>query len=76
MGIFEIGKRYGVISFGDIDEVVTIASRDAASVTLSDGRKIKVMAGTAPEGGDEEMMRIDECGAACKGVVRVCHVRC
>ena len=76
MDMFEIGKSYGVLSLGDIDEVITIASRDAESVTLADGRKIKVMAGQAPDGGDEEMMRIDECGATCQGVVRVCHVRC
>ena len=75
MNMFEIGKSYGVLSLGDIDEVVTIASRDAASVTLADGRKVRVMAGQAPDGGDEEVMRIDERGAV-GGVVRACHVRC
>ncbi len=39
MDRFEIGKSYGVLHCNERDETVTVAARDAKSVTLADGRK-------------------------------------
>lgn len=76
MGRFEIGKSYGVLHGDERAETVTVAARDSGSVTLADGRKLRVLAGNSPDGGDEEVLRIDERGAvATGGVVRVCHLR-
>lgn len=67
---------YGVLHCNERDETVTVAARDSGSVTLTDGRKLRVLVGISPGGGDEEVLRIDERGAvACGGVVRVCHLQ-
>lgn len=74
MQSFEVGSSYGVLHLDDRRESVTVVARDAASVTLSDGRKARILAGVAPDGGDEEVIRLGECGAvAVDGLVRVCH---
>ena len=76
MDRFEVGKSYGVLHCNERDETVTVAARDSDSVTLADGRKLRVLVGNSPCGGDEEVLRIDERGAvATGGVVRVCHLR-
>lgn len=72
MRSFEVGQTYGVLHMDDRQDSVTVVARDASTVTLSDGRKAHVLAGIAPDGGDEEVIRLDECGAVA-GVVRVCH---
>lgn len=73
---FEIGKSYSVWHMDEREEVVTIASRSSKSVTLADGRTVRVSVGNAPSEGTEEVLRIDEVGAvATGGVVRVCHLR-
>lgn len=67
---------YGVLHCNEREETVTIAARDSGSVTLTDGRKLRVLAGNSPFGGDEEVLRIDDrCAVATGGVVRVCHLR-
>lgn len=67
---------YGVLHCNEREETVTVAARDAKSVTLTDGRKVRILVGEAPDGGDEEVLRIDERGAvATGGVVRSCHLR-
>ena len=74
MRTFEPGQTYGVLHLDDRRESVTVVARDANTVTLSDGRKARVLAGVAPDGGDEEVIRLGECGAvAVDGLVRVCH---
>jgi len=76
MDRFEVGMSYGVLHCNERDEAVTVAARDAKSVTLADGRKVRILVGEAPGGGGEEVLRIDERGAvATGGVVRVCHLR-
>jgi hypothetical protein len=76
MDRFEIGRSYGVMHLDDRQETVTIAGRDIASVTFEDGRRARVLHGLAPDGSDEEVLRIDERGAfAAGGVVRACHLR-
>lgn len=72
MRAFEPGQTYGVLHLDDRRESVTVVARDANTVTLSDGRKARILAGVAPDGDDEEVIRLDECGAVA-GVVRVCH---
>ena len=67
---------YGVLHCNEREETVTVAARDAKSVTLTDGRKEQILVGEDPNGGDEEVLRIDERAAvATGGVVRVCHLR-
>ena len=74
MDRFEVGMRYGVLHCDERSETVTISARDKTTVTLSDGRKARILVGIAPGGGDEEVLRLDERGAvALGGVVRVCH---
>lgn len=74
MRSFEVGQTYSVLHMDDRRESVTVVARDASTVTLSDGRKAHVLAGIAPDGGDEEVIRLGECGAvAVGGVVRACH---
>lgn len=71
MNRFEPGRTYGVLHMHDTPESVTVSERDDSSVTLSDGRKARVLAGVAPDGGDEEVLRLNESGAvALGGVVR------
>lgn len=72
MNQFKPGNTYGVLHLNDHRESVTIASRDAGSVTLTDGRKISIAAGAAPGGGTEEVLRLGD-EPVC-GVVRVCHL--
>jgi hypothetical protein len=75
MDKFEVGKSYGVLHLDDRPEVVTVTGRDERTVTLSDGRKSPILQGSAPDGGDEEVLRLDEVGAlAHGGVVRACAV--
>lgn len=76
MDRFEVGETYGVLHCDEHEEWVTVSARDAANVTLSDGRKLRVLLGSSPTGGDEEVLRIAEVGqVATGGVVRVCHKR-
>lgn len=76
MDRFEVGMSYGVLHCDEHDETVTIAARDDKTVTLADGRMVRILVGEAPDGGDEEVLRIDERGAvATGGVVRACHLR-
>lgn len=76
MSRFEPGRTYGVLHMHDMPEHVTIASRDASTVTLTDGRRARILAGMAPDGGDEEVLRLNESGAvAIGGVVRASDVR-
>lgn len=76
MDMFEVGCSYSVLHSDDRCEVVTIADRDSKTVTLTDGRKVRVVIGVSDGGGHEEVLRIDESGAvATGGVVRVCHMR-
>lgn len=76
MDRFEVGMSYGVLHCNEREETVTVAARGAKSVTLTDGRKVRILVGEAPDGGDEEVLRIDERGAvATGGVVRACHLR-
>lgn len=73
---FEPGRTYGVLHMHDTSERVTVVARDANTVTLSDGRKARILAGVAPDGGDEEVLRLSESGAvALGGVVRASDVR-
>lgn len=74
MQAFQPGQTYGVLHPDDRRESVTVVARDSNTVTLSDGRKARILAGVAPDGGDEEVIRLGECGAvAVGGVVRACH---
>ncbi len=76
MKLFEIGCRYGVLHMTDLDETIEIASRDQETVTLTDGRRARVLAGMAPDGSDEEVIRLGEVGCVAHGgVVRVCALR-
>ena len=76
MDRFEVGCSYGVLHCDEREEVVTIADRDEKSVTLTDGRKVRICIGNSPGDGGAEVLRIDERGAvATGGVVRVCHLR-
>lgn len=76
MDTFEVGMRYGVLHCNERDETVTISARDRTTVTLSDGRKARILIGESPTGGDEEVLRLGERGAvALGGVVRVCHLQ-
>jgi hypothetical protein len=76
MDRFEVGRSYGVLHCNERSEVVTVAARESSSVTLTDGRKVKIVVGESPSGGSEEVLRIDERGAvAFGGVVRVCHLQ-
>jgi hypothetical protein len=73
---FEVGREYGVLHIGDRTETVLITSRGAKTVTLGDGRKARILAGIAPDGGGEEVIRLGERGpVAFGGVVRACHIR-
>lgn len=70
---FQPGGTYGVLHMHDTPERVTIATRDASTVTLTDGRHARILSGVAPDGSDEELLRLDESGAvALGGVVRAC----
>lgn len=76
MDRFEVGMSYGVLHCNERDETVTVAARDAKNVTFTDGRRVRILVGESPGGGDEEVLRIEERGAvATGGVVRVCHLR-
>ena len=69
MNRFEVGKTYGVLHLADQDESVTIASRTAKTVHLSDGRTMNVMPDFAADGGNEEVIWIGG------SIVRVCNLR-
>lgn len=72
---FEVGKSYKVLHLSDSFETVAIASRTSDIATLTDGRQARILAGVAPDGKDEEAMRLDEqCAYAFGGVVRVCQL--
>jgi hypothetical protein len=71
---FEVGNRYKVFNFSDVDEFVLIAYRTTKMVKFSDGREFSILSGVAPNGSDEEVLRIDEREAfAAGGVVRACQ---
>ena len=76
MEMFEAGRSYSVMHCDEKGESVTVAERSSKSVTLADGRKVRIVVGESPDGGSEEVLRIDERGAvATGGVVRVCHLQ-
>lgn len=72
---FQVGKSYKVLHLSDFFETVEIASITSDIATLTDGRQAKILSGVAPDGKDEEVLRLDEQGAyAAGGVVRVCQL--
>lgn len=76
MNKFEAGQRYGVLHMHDQPDSVVVAARTDHQVTLADGRIARIVHGQSPDGGTEEVLRLDEQGAvAVGGVVRVCQRR-
>lgn len=54
MSKFQTGHSYGVLHLDDRSERVTVVARDASTVTLSDGRKARILAGVAPDDDDQQ----------------------